>query len=134
MEEGVLLTKFMDIVSIKNRLDELYKTWLDVSRDEFYKGIQCLFEKYPTFLSVGWQQSSPYNDGEEIVFRCRARRSPDVEFNASENDAETKGACEKTLREFFCIFDDELYKRLFGESSSVTITREGIKIEGFCDC
>lgn len=109
-----------------------------IAQDAFKEQCALLFEEMPDLKSFSWSQYTPYfNDGDECVFSAHIDY-PDIngeeyceEKYCKTEEAKAIAKMGDKVVDFLRNFGDEDYKDVFGDHVKVTVTREGMTVEGY---
>lgn len=121
-----------------NKIDEVIKSF-KVAKEQFIENVKAIFveeakkffEDNPGVESIYWTQYTPYwNDGEECTF---SRHDHDFTYF---DDVEDKRNTEYRAfdSEFSVVIDripNEIYLDMFGDHVEVSISRDGINVQGY---
>lgn len=106
-----------------------------------HKYAQELFDEHPTLESFGWCQGEPWRDGDETSFEVPVHDAisinhydiNDIDEDDIDEYEEIALALVEPVRTFMQAFTEDEFLLMFGNGSAVTISREGIEIEGWSD-
>jgi len=126
------------ITQIKATIKQKQEELLELCRLEFKKGTDELFSENPELNSFGFGGWIPYfNDGDSCEFSAHTDY-PDINDEngySIEYDKKSKELLPvfKKVKEFLSIFDDDFYRKLFGDHFKVVITKDNIEVEEYVD-
>ena len=123
----------------------------------FTEGAKSLFETHPKLKSFGWTQYTPYfNDGEACEFSTNID-SEQLYINDTRVDDEDEdgkyplldetweggkyvpnpdydielGAALNDVLEFLQLFDEEYFQEAFDDHVKVTVSQDGVEVDGY---
>lgn len=110
------------ITEAKNKIAEYRKVIADIGGEAVRIALGPLFDQSPN-ATVRWTQYTPHwNDGESCEFRSN-HDYPDVDGCEGEYWKIVTGAMDD--------FDDDFMRLAFGEEIEVTVSKDGVSIEGY---
>lgn len=140
---------FEQLKQMNAELEEMKKAHLEKSKAMFTEVSKMVFDKHPILESFGWNQYTPFfNDGDECTFSAHTSE-PDI--NGLDNDDEvyymvneTNWKGEKSEKydpimkaayddvvEFLNNIDDSVFRDMFGDHVSVTVSKTGTEVEEY---
>lgn len=110
------------VTEAKNKIAEYQKVIEKLGSDAVLMLLGPIFEQHPT-ATVRWTQYTPHwNDGESCDFR-------------SNHDCADVDGCEEEgwnlIEAVLNEFDDDFMRLAFGEEIEVTMSKDGVSIEGY---
>jgi hypothetical protein len=112
-----------------------------IVKDAFLEVAAGVFSRYPALESFSWTQYTPYfNDGDECVFRTNTEypelsfvdgASIDLNYGGNEADEAARAKEIAAVQTLLAQFDEDDYKRVFGDHVKVTVSRTGIDTDAY---
>lgn len=126
-----LVNKYKEV---RTKIQELQAEKTILVKQIFTEAAKQLFNKWPQLKSFSWSQYTPYfNDGDTCVFSINHFEPEingvdyfDSEASGMTNFEEVRDEVSDLLQQF----DDNDFLAMFGDHAKVTVTVDGIEIEG----
>lgn len=129
----------MDLMEVAEKFEQDRNALIEQIKGQLTDVMSDVFDKCPDIKRFEWTQYTPYfNDGDECVFNVY-----DFYVYTEDNEDEDEGIYDYQDKEkkYQPVWDIEkfastdlgetLFREVFGDHSKVTVTREGITIDGY---
>ncbi|MEK6860404.1 MAG: hypothetical protein AABY07_00395 [Nanoarchaeota archaeon] len=124
------------IGNISKKMEELKQ----LVQEDFNRGVQLIFETYPEVEEINWRQYTDYyNDGDTSEFSIKSvyvngfDDYGDMDWDREDDEKECTLSKDliKQIIDFVYGIPSDLMKDIFGDHTSISITREGITVEDY---
>ena len=126
-----LVNKYKEV---RTKIQELQAEKTALVKQIFTEAAKQLFNKWPQLTNFSWRQYTPYfNDGDACVFSVN-HYDPVINGACSGDDEALEitnfNEIQDEVADLLQQFDDNDFLAMFGDDAEVTVTVDGIEIEG----
>jgi hypothetical protein len=137
------------MADLRKDLEAARKTLETEAKKAFHSGIKSVFEDFPEVVAIRWTQYTPYfNDGGTCEFGSNHQYAGilfnnhkycgDDEFDDIDESSEyDREDCKKFdlakdhIHKLLNNFTDEDMLSMFGDHAQITVTKDGVEIDGY---
>jgi hypothetical protein len=112
----------------ETQLEKANQKFDEAAEPEFNRWFKELLTEWPELVTISWSQSQYQNDEGGSYF---SSSHSEAEIECEELSDERQDALNNKVQNFLDNFSDDDMERIFGESSSVTISKDGVTVEDY---
>lgn len=122
-----------NIKKIVENYQDIRKGMMEKCRNLVGDAFRELLEKHPVVQKIMWTQYTPYfNDGDECVFSVHEPEINDLcSWQIGESESQALKTAADEAEKLINMLPEDLLQDVFGDHVQVTVTRDGITVDGY---
>lgn len=122
-----------NIKKIVENYQDIRKGMMEKCRNLVGDAFRELLEKHPVVQKIMWTQYTPYfNDGDECVFSVHEPEINDLRsWQIGESESQALKTAADEAEKLINMLPEDLLQDVFGDHVQVTVTRDGITVDGY---